>query len=350
MGSLVMLLIMGLVGFVDQMTERGDIVSSVTSNDIFHRAVKPYIYQFDVVSQTGGESRRKIPFVWNQVWDAAGWTPQNLALEKYAADPSFKDVLDRISRVTILQRRIVYKYLAMAASGGGWLAHSDTFPLHPFGSDLELPNGGALTAFGGPCLMSGNATEWLRVGKEIAEHAHVAVAVHKTQDTWTEDYALSQIKNLYTFVDGEVFEVPKVENVPQWSWDPMHCQVTKNTRAVHFRLGQNEEFASLDDPGDMVVKWLSMWLQSCERSNVFINARPERRTEAEKPIAQVGSFHVSDNYDKDKKTEAPVEEPPVPAREAAPEGTIVKVGEFHANDTKSDATRKLRLRAMGGGV
>eukprot|EP00541_Cyclophora_tenuis_P005398 CAMPEP_0116571238 /NCGR_PEP_ID=MMETSP0397-20121206/17440_1 /TAXON_ID=216820 /ORGANISM="Cyclophora tenuis, Strain ECT3854" /LENGTH=92 /DNA_ID=CAMNT_0004099295 /DNA_START=12 /DNA_END=287 /DNA_ORIENTATION=- len=64
------------------------------------------------------------------------------------------------------QRRHVYKYFAMARVGGGWVAQSNVFPLHPFyGTPQLLPNKGKLTVYVvvdnddgtssfTPCLMS----------------------------------------------------------------------------------------------------------------------------------------------------------------------------------------------------
>lgn len=412
MGSLIMLLIIGLVGCVNQITPENSkptTRTTVASNVGYDRSVKPYMYQFDVVSQEAATSSstpvvavhhggtNKIPYIWNQVWESAGWTPIKLMVSKLATAAEYKEINDMMEESSnLLQKRHVYKYLAMAANGGGWLAHSDTFPLHPFGSSLELPNEGKLTAYGGPYLMSGNATEWLRMGKVLASHARH----YHLRDEWTEAMALDQMKNHYTFQEDQVFEIANVASDPNevhWTWNPNDCQSTKDKRVVHFRLGEQEDFSTLADPGDMVVKWLSMWLQSCERSNYYVdmeeaqNRRMAAAAAAVEPpvIVQAGTFHAPDNYDETRKNytetrdkeadakvadssetveiedksaqaeeEPPIEEPPV----------IVHLGSFHApenydetrkeasgnvQDTKEEEEKRyLRLRAMavGGSV
>lgn len=358
-----MLLVIAMVGFVDQIsTSAKDPITRTTSasNVGYDRAIKPYMYQFDVVSQdASGEPYRKIPYIWNQVWESAGWTPLKLMVGKFATEPRFQDVLDKLENVNLLQRRHVYKYLAMAASGGGWVGHSDTFPLHPFGSSLDLPNDGRMTVYGGPCLMSGNATEWLRMGARVAEHARV----YHLRDEWTEALALDQMQMDYQLVKDEVFEVANsaAENGDvQWTWNSQDCQKTKTRRAVHFRLGVSEDFSTMNDPGDMVIKWLSMWLQSCQRSTHFIDQEQGRRAQTvEQPVIQVGSFHTpydydptkkDDDADKNKKNATTVEAPPKPP---------VQAGSFHVDDnyeatppTSHEKDRLLRLRAqaVGGSV
>ena len=307
LGSLAMLLVIGLVGFLDALSQGG--ASGTTPNTVsnveYSTAVKPYMYQFDFVSQqtptassVHPQGTRKIPYVWSQVWESAGWTPMTLAVNKYSASKEYKDILDLLEpNCNLLQKTHVYKYLAMAASGGGWLAHSDTFPLHPFGSSLELPNDGKFTAFGGPWLISASADEWLRMGKLVANHARN----YPLRDEWTEAFALQQMQHVY-ILQREVFETPNVATAPndvQWKWNPNDCQATKSMRAVHFQVGEREGFSNIADPSDMIIKWLSMWLQSCEKSAYFVDKEHAQRMEspAQSTVIKVGSFHTPEDYD-----------------------------------------------------
>jgi hypothetical protein len=376
LGSLVMLLVVGLVGFLQELDET-ESRSAVAVNVGYDRAVKPIMYQFDVVSQDPfpvelSGSTRKIPYIWNHVWESAGWTPVKLMVEEYAARPEYKEVIDLLVNVNVLQRRHVYKYLAMSAAGGGWLAHSDTFPLHPFGAHLTLPNEGRLSVydFKYPCLMSGNATEWLRMGKRIAEHAKV----YHLRDQWTEALALQQMQMDYVLQNGQVYELPNNSSDFQWTWNSQICQETRHKRAIHFRLGEKEDLSSLSDPGDMVIKWLSMWLQSCERSQEFVTTQGGRRTQTntatddskDGTIIQVGSYHAPADYEQDDVT-SPPEVVEVTEAPLLTEGPPIKAGSYHApedyagssseqtggDDQGSNTRRHARLRAlalaMGGG-
>lgn len=313
LGSLVMLLIVGLVGFLDPLTQQSGTTPNTASNvDYRGKGVKPYMYQFDFVSQQPPASNaprpgtRKIPYVWSQVWESAGWTPKVLEVNNYPKSKEYKEILDLLEpNCNLLQKIHVYKYLAMAASGGGWLAHSDTFPLHPFGTSLQLPNDGKFTAYGGPWLISASADEWLRMGKLVANHARN----YHLRDEWTEAFALLQMQHVYILQKDEVFQTPNVATAPndvQWSWNPNDCQTTKTMRAVHFQVGDREEFSSITDPSDMIIKWLAMWLQSCEKSTYFVDREQPQMmvSPAQSAVVQVGSFHTPEDYDGTKTEDA----------------------------------------------
>jgi len=320
LGSLVVVLVVGLVGFTNQVVQRDVTTTSIDSsadNKVIVEATyvrpgdnKPSIYQFDVVSQDlsplgNQEYTRKIPVIWNQIWEAAGWKPVKLMVSRYEADPKYRDIVSLLETISMPQRRHVYKYLAMSDNGGGWLAHSDTFPLHPFGSYLSLPNNGKLTLYDKnyPCLISGNASEWLRMGEIVAEHAHSFMSAGNNTGEWTEMQALKQMGSDENVIlhRSEVFEkdadVSKpTEDNSQWSWNTQDCQLTKEKRAVHFRLGEKEDLAGMYQPGDMVIKWISMWLRICERSNYFINLESLKVEAGEPAVVKVGSFHAPENY------------------------------------------------------
>jgi hypothetical protein len=278
-GTLLMFLIIGFAGIVDRGNPRFHAQSK--SRIFLDQPAKPYIYQFDVVSQEIVPTNtlpgtRKIPYIWSQVWESAGWTPKNLMIDKISTSEEFKEIIDMINESSsLLQKRHVQKYLAMAANGGGWLAHSDTFPLHPFGSNIELPEGGQFISYGGPFLISASADEWLRMAKEMAHHARH----YHLRDQWTEFLFLSQHQHKHIYQTGEVFEVTNSATDPdsmEWSWSPNDCQATKTKRAVHFNLGEHEPLRNIDKAGDMVIKWLSKWLQSCERSDYFVEKEKHR--------------------------------------------------------------------------
>eukprot|EP00540_Astrosyne_radiata_P001724 CAMPEP_0116833864 /NCGR_PEP_ID=MMETSP0418-20121206/6676_1 /TAXON_ID=1158023 /ORGANISM="Astrosyne radiata, Strain 13vi08-1A" /LENGTH=291 /DNA_ID=CAMNT_0004463367 /DNA_START=72 /DNA_END=948 /DNA_ORIENTATION=+ len=245
MGSMAMVLVILLITTIEEV--QLDTNQSISSHSPFVRDFKPDIYGFDVM--VGGSSE-----------DA-----------KHAS--KYSEIMDIIEKgpnqVNSVQKRHIYKYLAMASMGGGWVAHSDVFPLHPFGGS-RLPNNGSLTLYDSihPCLMSGSAEEFLRFGRRMAEHA----TTYNGAGEWNEQLALQYLQN-EILVQPQVFEVRNSaqtsDGTVSWVWNSDDCSVTHGKRAVHFRLDAHEEFERVSEPGDMVVKWLGMWLQACERSNYF---------------------------------------------------------------------------------
>ena len=265
------------------------------------------IYQFDSESVRAGHKTRKLPYVWHQVWETAGWRPQKLYVSRHASE--YTDVLTQVEQsenLTPQQKRHIYKYLAMASVGGGWLAHADVMPLQPF-YGTSLPHGGKFTLYDGvhsePCFLSGSASEWLRIGKLLAQHA----SSHRSREDddggvgggvggdgnsissegndsgsdesnvpdvrdvsggavleWNERDALQELRDEFV-VQSEVFTVKSTSN-STWVWNSQDCRLTHQQRVVHFDL----EGVGVEDPGDRVVKWMSMWLQACERSDYFL--------------------------------------------------------------------------------
>lgn len=314
LGSLIMLLVVGLVGLFDAVSiDDSASGASVSYGLSQQRNIRPTVYQFDNVFKDAPASSsnataaqpstgpRKIPYIWQQVWESAGWIPQKLMVGKFSGRTEYQDILQLVAgRINEQQQRHILKYLAMHALGGGWVAHSDTFPLHDFRISDKLPNNGKLTTYDVkfPCLMSGSAQEWLRMGKRMAEHAKV----FDPPEEWTEAIAMHQMQGEVS-VKPEVFEVQNVAGQHgdvEWVWNSKDCHSTHEKRAVHFRLDSREEFESMDEPGDMVVKWLSMWLQACERSYYFIDQDLDERKangdEKKNPFG-FGTFHAQPTID-----------------------------------------------------
>jgi len=243
--------------------------SSLTSLAYVKRnSVKPVIYRFDRVSNAITDERR-LPHVWDMVWSNAGWLPKKLMVDKLSSEEKYIGLKERLQGTSLaqIQQRHIHKYLAMASVGGGWLGHGDTFPLNTFGSGAMLPNDGKMTVYDDrfPCLMSGSAEEWMRIATILVEHAEK----YASPEGWTEQKALSDIENEIKTV-SEVFNVQDAgEEGKTWTWNSKDCSLTKNMRAVHFLVDFLEDLSQIVDPADMVVKWLSMWLQACERSTVF---------------------------------------------------------------------------------
>jgi len=109
---------------------------------------------------------------WKEEWDMAGFKPVVLNLENAKKHPYFEEMekvmKDLFEDIDAYNRMCYYRWLAMAASGGGWMSDYDTFPTNfPMDESKTLPNGGNFTAFQSqvPSLIVGSADEWLRVTK-----------------------------------------------------------------------------------------------------------------------------------------------------------------------------------------
>jgi len=110
--------------------------------------------------------------VWKEVWSEAGWHPIVLSLADSRRHPEyhkFNTMLNNDDQFTHGRSRYDYycfmRWLAMAASGGGWMVDIDVFPLS-MKPTLTLPNQGTFTGhnFGKePSLVSGNRLEWERM-------------------------------------------------------------------------------------------------------------------------------------------------------------------------------------------
>jgi hypothetical protein len=246
-------------------------------------STKPVIYRFDRVSNSLSDARR-LPNVWDMVWSNAGWIPKKLMVDQLSSQENYSGLKERLQKTALypIQQRHIHKYLAMACVGGGWLAHGDTFPLNPFGSGTTLPNEGKMTVYDDkfPCLMSATAEEWMRIATTLVEHAET----YNSPEGWTEAKALMDIEK-------EIITVPQVFNLldagggEKWTWNSNDCLATHNMRAVHFLVDYLEDLSQIADPADMVIKWLSMWLQACEQSTLFTDQAESggRRMTRDKP-------------------------------------------------------------------
>jgi len=116
---------------------------------------------------------------WKEEWAKAGFEAKVLKLDDAKMHPYY-EVMEKVVEPIFRSNRYsgryntmcFYRWLAMAASGGGWMCDYDTFPTNfPIEKGKNLPNGGIFTSFDGhvPCLMAGNATEWTRVAKLLVK-------------------------------------------------------------------------------------------------------------------------------------------------------------------------------------
>jgi len=135
-------------------------------------SVKPIIHTF---FHSRSPIEDAVLELWKEEWTAAGFEPVVLTLEDAKRHPDFEEVEKKMIPLhgkTGYDSLCFYRWLAMAASGGGWMSDHDTFPVvFPVDQGLELPNGGTFTSFQGhiPALMSGSEDEWNRVSKLLID-------------------------------------------------------------------------------------------------------------------------------------------------------------------------------------
>lgn len=236
----------------------------------------PHMYRFDNDIETTDENMKKIRFVWQRVWEAGEWVPLSLPINQFINSPEYHTIkadLDR-SRLSPQQQRHVWKYVAMSAVGGGWVAHADTFPLHPSRRQgISLPNNGRITVYddGFPCLVSGSADEFLRTAKRMARHARS----YRGKEPWTEAMSL---KAQGVVLQKDVLDMSQhlhYHGLEQssWEWTTGDCDGVRNKRAVHFSLDDGSSISNetdIPDPAERVVQWLAKWLDSCDVSMHFV--------------------------------------------------------------------------------
>lgn len=128
---------------------------------------RPIMHTFYHKDQVGEEDLLEY---WKEAWDKAGWDTVVLDLEDAQKHPYYDEmfsVIDPLWGMTY-NGLCYYRWLAMGASGGGWMSDYDLFPTN-FPKDEgffgQLPNGGNFTTFEShvPSLMSGRGEEWMRV-------------------------------------------------------------------------------------------------------------------------------------------------------------------------------------------
>jgi len=113
--------------------------------------------------------------LWKDEWTRAGFNPVVLTLDDAKRHPDFEEVETKMALLhgkRDYNALCFYRWLAMAASGGGWMSDYDTFPMNfPIEVALKLPNGGMFTSYQRhiPALMSGSEDEWNRVSKLVID-------------------------------------------------------------------------------------------------------------------------------------------------------------------------------------
>jgi len=130
-----------------------------------HTFYEPFDYSVDNTIDL------RIVSAWADVWTAAGWKARMLTLSDARRHPLFEQVsqrLDKLESANALGGNVAYekmcyfRYLAIAAHGGGWMCDYDTIPLAMLNDKGRHPMPSHFTSYDRhvPSLMVGNADQW----------------------------------------------------------------------------------------------------------------------------------------------------------------------------------------------
>lgn len=154
--------------------------------------VRPIMHTFfEKVSD--GES--DLLLAWKEEWTVAGFDARVLTLKDAEKHPRFPK-MEKVVRPLFgegYNAMCLYRWLAMATAGGGWMCDYDTFPTNfPMGEGTFLPNGGRFTSFEShtPSLLSGTAEEWTRVAELLVD----AIPRIKDQDIKSDMHAFLELR------------------------------------------------------------------------------------------------------------------------------------------------------------
>jgi len=114
------------------------------------------------------EGHKKLMAAWEESWGKKGWETRVLTLDDARKHPDYEKMNESLARLDVSEynRRCFFRWLAMAANGGGWMSDYDTFPLN-FDAEVgaKLGQYGFFTSFEKhvPSLVSANKSEWERM-------------------------------------------------------------------------------------------------------------------------------------------------------------------------------------------
>jgi len=183
----------------------------------------------------------------------------------------------------------LYRWLAMAASGGGWMCDYDTFPTNfPMNEARKLPSNGKLTSFEFhvPSLVSGTAEEWSRVAEElirlmpkveeeIKSDMHAFEVIRKEGSRHQVDFREAKLNMREGFLYKEAFS----SDLPR----EVDCEAMATGRAVHlahrythesfdrgmFPLPRVKDYrTAFRHRGEAARVFMADWRDQCGGSNV----------------------------------------------------------------------------------
>jgi len=257
--------------------------TSVVSDD--HR---PIMHTFYEKVNTGEDDLLE---AWKEEWDMAGFKTVVLNLEDAKKHPYFEEMEKVVEDLFFhgYNKMCFYRWLAMAASGGGWISDYDTFPTNfPMDESKTLPNGGNFTSFERhvPSLMVGSADEWLRVTKLLLaaipkipqkeKTDMLAFLVIREEGTHNIDFRRPVTMNM---AKGFPYKKARTADSPM----EVDCRLMSLGKAIHFAHSYSRdsykegkfplnvtsfEEATFHHRGQAARIFMSDWRKQCGGSNV----------------------------------------------------------------------------------
>jgi len=220
-----------------------------------------------------------ILLAWKAAWHENGWDPIVLSLDdakKHHLYKKFEDTFhDAEPQISLYDRYCFYRWLAVAAHGGGWMSDFDNFPLNigPIIGHI-LPNDGQFTSYDGhvPDLLSGSLKEWNRMIDLLYDSF-----MKNSHRFWSDMLALREIHHenedafLYlseTTTPRRVFQTEfetdgGIENPYDLS---SKCIQLIGIKSIHFSHADCDRIRFCNYKRHMAYEWVRKWEEKCIKS------------------------------------------------------------------------------------
>lgn len=244
---------------------------------------KPIMYTFynkiDAEDKHTGmtdDADERLLQAWEEEWNEAGWETHVLDLNDARSHPRFEEFEEKLRGIhlngmnTVYNQFCYYRWLAMAAVGGGFMSDFDVFPMNTTPEDFK---DGAFSIYeatshdsnngGIPCLMSGSDSEWERMAFNVVQNG----VEHVDKDFWSDMYASIDIYqkhpeayNLYSRIADDQLSVQE--------WNPDLCKHAEDRFAVHFSHNAMHKLGDFDinTRPQVAQDFLSKWKATCKPS------------------------------------------------------------------------------------
>lgn len=160
------------------------------------------------------EDDDKMIVYWKEAWEEAGWDTRILTVEDAKKHPQFAefDTLLRSMKLDAFGNICYYKYLAMAAIGGGWMADYDVYPLRDFRSVKINHNTDDMVIYDivRASLASGSASGYLKLGNSLLQLGKDRIEL--------ESPAQASVPVMINHMTDEMPMHTIVENRTQYNW------------------------------------------------------------------------------------------------------------------------------------
>mmetsp|Transcript_18007 Transcript_18007/g.26646 ORF Transcript_18007/g.26646 Transcript_18007/m.26646 type:complete len:274 (+) Transcript_18007:43-864(+) len=222
----------------------------------------PDIYEENLISE------------WKSAWKGAGWEPVVLTVKDARKHEKFDYFYSKLQKITgprskHLQLTFV-RWFAVAAVGGGFMCDYNVFPISKAPKSLELPHQGKFSIYckiqhpanaSMPCLMSGDANEWIRVASVLLEKSEGKV---RAGYAWSDAMALVHLRETDTYMLYDA--VLEGGNVPP-SWKEekarIFCKRMIGMHAVRFPIDRFVTEDSLKSRTVEIRRFLEAWAKLC---------------------------------------------------------------------------------------